>query len=322
MIDGFPVYRVPVPGPKVLASLSYSLFTLRLINKIRPNIIHAHELLSPSTTAVLAKKLFGVRAVAKVLRGGELGDLQKLNLRMFGKRRINMLIKALDAFIVISQEIERELIQYGVESEKRVFIPNGVDVDKFEPVNETRKKELRERHLLPKGELVVFSGRLSPEKRVDQLIKIWPKIYEKHPQANLIILGTGPQEEKLKDIAGAGIHFTGMVDEVVDYLQAADIFVLPSSTEGLSNALLEAMSCGMPVISTDIGGTVDLIEHQKNGWLIPPDDTKALEHALNFFLVNPHFRIGYGISAREKIIQHYSLRKVANLIRNLYDKVL
>jgi glycosyltransferase involved in cell wall biosynthesis len=89
----------------------------------------------------------------------------------------------------------------------------------------------------------------------------------------------------------------------------------------LSNALLEAMASGLPIIATKVGGAEDLIEHQKSGWLIPADDTMALNHALEHFLSNLDQIIGYGEKAREKVVQDYSLERVAHMLRALYDQV-
>jgi glycosyltransferase involved in cell wall biosynthesis len=321
MINTIPVYRVPIPGPKLIASVAFTLSALWRIWQIRPDILHAHELLSPTTTAVAAKRLFGIPVVAKVLRGGELGDLQKLSSRALGRIRLKQIKKVIDQIIVISQEIEQELLHEGFPSGKLGFIPNGVDINKFKPVSEDQKEGLRKNLGLPDGPIGVFIGRLSPEKRVDQIINAWPVLRRKHPQASLTILGTGPQESELRAMSGEGIIFAGVVDDVPLYLQAADFFVLPSSTEGLSNALLEAMASGLPIIATKVGGAEDLIEHQKSGWLIPADDTVALNHALEHFLSNLDQLMGYGEKAREKVVQDYSLERVANMLRALYDQV-
>src|SRR5690349_18277841 len=166
MIDDVPVYRLPVPGPKPFAALSFSLQAMPLIHRFKPHVIHAHELLSPVTTAIMARRFFNIPVVAKVLRGGELGDLSKLEKRAFAAQRIASIKNGVDSFIVISHEIDRELARIGVPSERRAFIPNGVDLERFAPLTKERKAALRESQNLPQGPLVVFSGRLDPEKRV------------------------------------------------------------------------------------------------------------------------------------------------------------
>lgn len=318
MIDGVPVYRLPVPGPKPLAAISFSLGAIPRLYTFKPHVIHAHELLSPATTAVMAKRLFGTPIVAKVLRGGELGDLAKLKKRAFAATRINSIRQWIDTFIVISTEIDKELTQIGVPPERKIFIPNGVDLERFSPIPPYEKETVKNSLNLPHGLVVVFSGRLDPEKRVDQLILAWEKIVPHHPDATLLILGTGTEEEKLKKIAGVNVRFEGNVKDVTPYLCASDIFALPSSTEGLSNALLEAMASGLACIATSVGGATDLIDAGKNGILIPPDDPQALFSALLSMLSDCDRRAQFGVNGRNFIEKNYSLSAVAEKLNALY----
>jgi len=124
-VDGVPVYRLPVPGPKPVASLAFSLAALPLLQRLRPDVIHAHELLSPTTTAVTAKRRFHIPVVAKVLRGGVLGDLAKLERKPFGRKRMQTFKQQVDRFIVISQEIDAELASGGWLRRSGFLFPTG-----------------------------------------------------------------------------------------------------------------------------------------------------------------------------------------------------
>jgi len=320
MINDVPVHRLPVPGRKPLAALSFSISALPVLWRFNPHVIHAHELLSPATTAVMAKRIFGTPVVAKVLRGGELGDLAKLQSRAFGANRIESLKRGIDSFIVISKEIDQELAEVGVPPEKRTFIPNGVDLERFAPLSADRKAALRQSLHLPDGLTVVFTGRLDPEKRVNHLVEIWPEVLKQHPGATLLVLGTGTEEQRLKQMAGENVRFEGNVKDVAPYLCASDVFVLPSATEGLSNSLLEAMASGLPAVVTSVGGATDLIQDGRNGILIQPDDRQGLSSALSALLSAPHLRARFGASGREVIQQNYSLTAVAERLRTLYQR--
>lgn len=276
IIDGTPVHRLPIPGPKAMASLSFTLTALSQLWRLRPDVIHAYELLSPTITAVTAKRLLKIPVVAKVLRGGKLGDVDKLRTRTGGTQRLASFRGNIDAFITISHEIDDELAELGIPQTQRSFIPNDVDTARFSPIAAPEKQSLRRKLELPTSPIAVFSGRLAPEKRVDQLIDLWPAIRTEHSDALLLILGTGDEADRLMTQAGDGVRFAGRVDDVALYLKAADLFLLPSATEGLSNALLEAMASGLPAIVTNVGGAPDLIEHQRSGWLIPPDQPNRL----------------------------------------------
>lgn len=318
IINNVPVYRLPVPGPKPLAALSYSISAMPMLAKLKPDVIHAHELLSPATTALMAKWLFRTPVVAKVLRGGELGDLAKLKNRAFGGSRIESIKKGIDSFVVISTEIDNELEAIGVPKEKRIFIPNGVDPDRFAPGD---KSDLRHSLNLPDDVIVVYSGRLDPEKRVIHLVEIWKEVIKKHPAATLLILGAGTEGEALKQLAGAKVRFEGNVRDVAPYLRAADIFVLPSSTEGLSNALLEAMASGLAPIVTSVGGATDLIRDGENGILIPPDNQQAILSSLLILLDNIELRMRFGVTGRKLVEKNYSLSASAEKLNALYRQL-
>ena len=325
MVDGAPVYRLVCPGPKPLAALFYIAGAFALLSRLRPDLIHAHEILSPASAALLAKRFFGWPVVVKVLRGGMRGDVYKLKRRVLWKQRFQTLCHGIDSFVVISQEIDQELTTLGVPAAKRAFIPNGVDTETFAPPNDLQKNQLRAQLLLPaEAPLVIYLGRLTFEKRVDHLIRIWPTIRDAFPQAQLLIIGTGPEEENLRALGSSvpGVKFTGQVNDALTYLQAADLFVLPSATEGLSNSLLEAMSTGLPVVATSVGGTPDVITHGENGYLIPPDDLPALTTGLLTLLSDPALGAHLGVQGRSRIQKNFSLDSIATRLSTLYQSLL
>ena len=322
-VGGAPVYRLPVPGPKPLASLTFTLSALPLIKRLNPDLIHAHELISPATTAIAARKLFGIPVVATVHGSGLSSDVLRLKRRFLGKTRLKILCREIAAFCVISAVIDRELATEGVPVQKRISIPNGVDTGRFAPLAPAQKKALRSRLALPaEARIVIFVGRLAPEKRVDLLTGIWRSVRQAVPRALLLILGSGPEEAGLKQRAGDGILFLGSQPDVTPYLQAADLFVLPSAAEGLSLALLEALACGLPVIATSVGGNPEVIRHLETGWLTPPDDPPALTEAIVTLLEDEKLQSKLREKARAHAVQNYSLVKMADRLLDLYRQVL
>lgn len=323
IIGGVPVHRMPIPGPKAIAAISFILTATWKIIRLRPNLIHAQELLSPGTTAVLARGLTGIPVVAKVLRGGQLGDMAKISRGGLGKWRVPFICNNIDGFAVISQEIDAELAGAGVPASKRFPLTNGVDTDRFAPLPAAAKQTLRQQLGLPiDGLLAVYTGRLEPEKRIDQIIQLWPQVRKEHPKARLLLLGSGKQEEHLRQLAGDGVDFIGQLDDVVSHLQAADLFLLPSATEGLSNSMLEALSCGLPVIATTVGGAEDVLTHNENGWLIPPDMPESLLEALLTVFKDDTLRMRLGQNARQRMLETYSLPVIVKKVRDMYDEVL
>jgi glycosyltransferase involved in cell wall biosynthesis len=321
-IDGVPVYRLPMLKTKVLNSLMFTSFALPVLKKLRPDVIHAHGLLSPTTTAVFAKQFLGTPVVSKPLRGGILGDLKRLTSSSLGRRRFKMIQSHVDTFITISSEIKDELVCQGVAPERCIFIPNGVKLEKFHPVHREQKRLLRKELRLPDGLLVIFIGRLEKEKRVDHLIQIWPQVQQRRPDTSLLILGRGSQAEKLKEMAGNGIVFGGSVDNVAPYLQTADLFVLPSVAEGLSNSLLEALAAGVPVLATPTGGTTDIVRHKTSGWLIQNFNAPSLLEDILAFLGDPQLMERCALEGRNYVVQNYSVVNTAQKLSDLYRHIM
>lgn len=322
VIDGVPVRRLPTPGPKPIASLLYSAASLRHLVRMKPDLVHAFSLFSPLTTAVAYKALSGTPVAVKVLRGGKLGDVFRLQHKFLGDGRLGAFRRSVDAFISISQEISAELAAAKIDDAKVTYIPNGVDTDHFQPVTADLKRKIRSTLDLPAGPVVIFTGRLVPEKGVDLLLKAWDAVSHVHPEATLVIVGEGDLRDQLQTQAGAGVRFIGGVGDVRSYLEAADLFILPSSDEGLSNSLLEAMAAGLGVVATEVGGAPDLIRHQQNGWLIPPGEIDAIRDALQGLIDDPGIVHRMGLAARQTVMESYALPVVAQQLRGLYDKLL
>jgi glycosyltransferase involved in cell wall biosynthesis len=321
MVAGVPVYRLPASGPKPIAAFTFTLAALRWLYKQRPDLIHAYSFLSPLTTAVIAKRLLHIPVIAKVLRGGLLGDVYRLERKPLGSYRLAQYREHVSAFPIISAEIDAELQRIGVPEAKRHFIPNGVDTARFAPATPDQRVQLKQQLEIGEGKTAVYTGRLVPEKRVEHLIAAWPAVRQDHPDAQLLILGNGPREDILQQQAGAGVRFLGRLDNIVPYLQAADLFVLPSATEGLSNSLLEAMACGLPVVATDVGGAPDVVTSGQSGWLVPAEDPSALQNTILTALADSSLHQHMGHQARQVIVERYSLDTVANKLVNLYKSI-
>jgi glycosyltransferase involved in cell wall biosynthesis len=323
VIDGIPVYRLPSPGPKRLAGAIFTIAAVTQLIRLHPDLVHAYEILTPASIATLSKRISKHAVLVKILRGGERGDVYKLKRRPFWKSYFQNLIRHVDAFLVISNEIDDELSSLGVPSEKRIFLPNGVNTERCIPLSTEEKLKLRAKLSLPLHEtIVIYVGRLVPEKRVDLLLKIWNDVRQKHSGACLLIVGEGSEAQRLRAMRVDGVQFTGQVNDAVSYLQSADLFVLPSSTEGLSNSMLEAMSCSLPVLASSVGGAPDVIEQNVSGFLIAPDDENTLRAGLKNLLEDEALRFRLGSNARVRILLDFSLDSVAQRLADLYGRLL
>jgi glycosyltransferase involved in cell wall biosynthesis len=321
IVAGVPVHRLPIPGPVPTAALVFTAAALPLLRRLNPDVVHAHEMFSPATTAVAARRFLGYPYAVTAHRSGPLGDVERMQNRPFGKRRLRAIKQTAAGFFVISREIDAELGTLGISADRRHYVPNGVDTARFVPCDPAERPALRQRLGLPDGPIVLFAGRLAAEKRVNHLVSVWPAVRAAQPNASLLILGTGEEEAQLKAQAGEGVIFGGGVHDVIPYLQAADLFVLPSIAEGFSVAMLEAMATGLTALLTDVGGARDAIAHGENGWLIPPDDPAALQTALIDLLGDAGLRTRLGQQARERVQHEFSLPVIAAQLRTHYEQI-
>ena len=322
LIEGIPVYRLPIPGPVPTAALVFTAAAVPLLRRLKPDVVHAHEMFSPATTAVAAHRWLGLPYAVTAHRSGPLGDVARMQNRPFGKRRLQAIRQTAAAFFVISREIDQELGTLGIEKSRRHYVPNGVDTTSFMPVATEQKAALRQELGLPlDGTITMFAGRLVAEKRINHLVSVWPQVRATYPNATLLVLGSGEEAANLKTAAGAGVIFGGGVHNVTPYLQAADVFVLPSVAEGFSVAMLEAMATEKAVLLTDVGGARDAIDHGANGWLVPPDDPQALQAALIHLLSDAALRQTLGQRARTRVEREFSLPVIAQRLRGLYEQL-
>jgi glycosyltransferase involved in cell wall biosynthesis len=222
-----------------------------------------------------------------------------------------------DAVVIFSHEQKAILAQCGVEPERIHVIPNGVDTHLFHPGPSTYKEELAAELL------VVYCGRLDPEKNVGTLLEVLCGLQS--PSCRAVVVGNGVEYERLRSrYAGETTAFTGLIkdqDSLVRILQAADVFVLPSEVEGLSIAMLEAMACGTATIATDVGCDGEALAGA--GIVIDPHDLRTqLSLALKILMDNPGLRHTLGRKARRRIVSRYSLQHNTDQILQLYERLL
>jgi len=327
-VEGVPVHRLFTLGSGTIASILFmiSSFIFLFKNRNKYQIIHAHLASSPAITATITGKLLRKKVLIKFGCGGKTGNIQTSRKTFLGRAKLEILMKYADVFVCPSVEVEREVVGYGFTKEKVLEIPNGVDTVLFHPVDDFEKEKLRKRLGFPAFPVLIYSGRLVSRKRLAVLLPAWREV-TKVRKSQLLILGDGSEKARLISLAkelkiGEFVKFTGQVDNVNEYLQAADGFVFPSSAEGLSNALLEAMSTGLPVVATRIGGTDEAIENKKNGILIEPDNLSRLADGLITLLNHPEIAQEIGPAARRTVEENYSIDIIAQKHLKMYQEMI
>lgn len=276
------------------------------------DILHIHESQEIACFGVKIARFLNKKIIIKELISGDLLEFKEQSLSL-----LKRLTKA-DCFIAISGAISRDMISLGISREKIKNIPNGVNLcaDKW------KHSCSRER-----SAICITKINQLPNKGIDILLKAWGILAQEYNRPlKLQIFGRGDSDLfdqmvadfKIKD----SVHFAGLAKDVKESLLEASLFVLPSRREGLSNALLEAMSLGMPCIATDISGNQDLIQHGKNGLLVPSENPRLLADAVVYMLDNPDKAMDMGASARRTIEERYSISTVADKYLELYRDLI
>jgi glycosyltransferase involved in cell wall biosynthesis len=268
-------------------------------------------------------QLLRKKVILKFGGAGPTGDIGTSRSSLTGKIKLGVLKKYISAYVVPTQEIGAEIRQQGFPPEKIHHLANGVDIEKYQPVPGAEKIRLRRELKLPGQFLVVSAGRLEKGKGADLLLACWPAVCRQFPLAHLLVLGAGtlrlPLESAARSLAcQQQVHFPGAVNEMPKYLQSADIFVLPSLAEGLSNVLLEAMACGLPVIAADLPGNKELIRDIAQGILVRAGDSAGLSDAIISLLTDKNKQEALGRQARERA-SVYNIKIIAGRYKDLYQ---
>jgi glycosyltransferase involved in cell wall biosynthesis len=260
---------------------------------------------------------------------GDLEDLERLGKPVL--RFTRSLLQRIDAVVIIlSTRMHAYLVSHNfifTDTRKEVgaacprpqllLIPNGVDTSRFYPLSENASH----------SQTVVCTARLCHQKGIDVLLKAWHIVHTELPEARLIIAGIGHLQAQLAYMVqaldlGESVEFVGLQSDVVAVLHRGTIATLPSRWEGMPNAILEAMACGLPCVATRVSGTEDIITHEVNGLLVEPEDSRALAQALLALLRDPARSSAYGKAARERIEHNYALEHITDMYVELYQRMV
>ena len=235
------------------------------------------------------------------------------------------LLSRADCIIAISAEVEARLKRTACPPERILRIPNPIDVERFKPIERDRRDTLRDALGLPRERTVVlYAGRLSRAKGVLMLVASWRELLGRHPDALLVMAGSGHGswddcEEELKGLVraqglAADVRLVGATDRVHEYMQASDVYVCPSEYEGFSLAIGEALACGLPAVVSAVGAAPEIIAEGVSGFLFPPKDPAAMLAALNACLAVPERWAEIGRQARESVAPFALVRVAARYV--------
>ena len=346
VLDGVDVTRVGTPGLKRWGKyLMIPASVVRLIRtRDRWDVVYVAGLRTLGVVGVAVAMVTGRRCLLRSASCGELsgeyifehlGDgpwssLMRVFVRGFLALRNLVLLRA-DGFLAMSSAIEEEYLACDVDPDKIARIPNGVDLSRFQPMGPAGREELRRSLDLPiEGMFVTYTGKLNRGKGLETLLRSWRRIAEDRKDAHLVLVGSGAGmylscEAELRRYVGEHgledrVTFTGYKQNVHEYLQASDIYVMPSESEALSNSLIEGLSCGLPTVASAVGGMLDVVTHERNGLLVPPGDDEALAAALRRLMNDPELRVRLAGAARERA-QAFDIQRVASRYERLFGSL-
>lgn len=317
------LYRPHLHQMTSLAAFALFLFT----QGWRFDVWHIHQYGPHAVLAVVLGKLLHRPVVLKLTNSKGQGIEQVIaDMPLAGLARA--WLQKIDAVVATTQETRAEAEVFGIPADRVYVVGNGVDTQIFHPRSDNERLDLRRQLRVDADGIVVFVGRLSKEKNPDGLLRAWQLALPKLSAGwNLVLVGDGPMRseleafvdwERLRDT----VLFTGLQTNVESWLGAADVYVLASHHEGLSNALLEAMASGLPVVSTRVSGVPETVEEAGAGLVVDVGQTDQLADALIRLANNSSLRCQMGRAGRTVILKTYSIDHVAKLHERLYCNVL
>ena len=324
-IDGIRVFRVSFFPLYPLHIWIHGIFVNSLLKSLEPklSLVHLHTPLTPPLKTSLPI-ITTVHTPLKIdSRYYEVFDFYSLAIKVQSMVIYppieSKLFQASKKITAVSSAVANELTEYGLNPKKIAVVGNGVDEKKFVPIQNDKKKE----------NYILYTGILRARKGLFDLIECVEHVIKEYPEIKFILTGRGPLRGKLeKEIKLRGLQkhitFLGYINRktLIKTYQNATVHVIPSHYEGLPTVLLEAMSCGLPVVATDIGSNNEVISTGVNGFLVPPKRPKIMARNILKLLDNPSLREQIGQVARKTIEEHYTWSQVTDNILKQYENII
>tara|TARA_B100000945_G_scaffold115642_1_gene91828 strand:+ start:178 stop:1335 length:1158 start_codon:yes stop_codon:yes gene_type:complete len=311
-----------IPSPRAEKKLKNSL------ERLKPDIVHASLTLSP-LDFILPEicKYIGVPLVGTFHPAFDskirnlIASTQQLTYQLYAP-----VLSKFDKVIVFSLEQREILEKLGVDREKQVIIPNGVDHNIWKPVSSFTKKHILIKDKLGDSRIFLYMGRIVTEKNIEALLRAWRQ--SKTNGCKLVIVGDGQMkpilENNFSDLEKNELIWWGEeldLETRVAIMQIAEVFFLPSLVEGLSLSLLEAMSTGKACIATDAGADGEVLENGAGIILSTNNVTTQLKTIIPILLNHPSFTRTLGGKARKRVLDRYTIDKNIDQIEKIYKEI-
>ncbi|GGT52849.1 glycosyltransferase [Streptomyces purpureus] len=281
-----------------------------LVRLVRPDVVHAHSAKAGLAARVAVRgripTVYQPHAWSFEAVGGTTAALAR-HWERWAARWTSRIV-------CVSDDERRTGERAGVRAAWSV-VHNGVDVARFETETDPPIAAFD-------GPTVVCVGRLCRQKGQDVLLRAWPQVLAELPEARLVLVGDGPDGERLRAAAPPSVVLAGAVDDTAPWYRAADLVVLPSRWEGMALAPLEAMASGRPVLVSEVDGARESLPpgHAPH-CLVPPEDPAALAAAMVRLLAQPELLHTLGREARQHVVSRFDVRRTGAAIAEVYRAV-
>ena len=304
------------PVASLLSRSGYILWTRkikRLVNKINPDILHAHW----ATSYGLLAALTGFHPFMLSTWGSDILISPKRHRLM--KKIVEFNLRKADAVTATSKMLSQATKKFIYDDKPVHIVPFGVDTKLFSPSEFTpRTNDL----------CIGVVKSLEEEYGIEYLIRAFKIVIVKGFDCKLLIVGSGSLKEKLISITkrlqlSKLVTFTGRInnDDVVNYLHKMDIFVMPSLSESFGVAAIEASSCSIPVIASNIGGLPEVVIDGKTGYLVPPRDAESIAEKIIKLIEEPSLRQRLGKGGRKFVVDNYEWESCASKMEGIYNDI-
>lgn len=295
------------------------------MRRLRPDLVHTHleyaNILGP-----IAARWAGRPLVASLHNVAVHQNRASVPKRLLE----GMILRALASRVIVVAQtaVSESRREFHLPEQLLVALPNGINLDRLRLRDDfDRARKRHDLGIRAPGALVCTVARLYTDKGHRFLFQAAERLTGAYEPPSFAIVGRGEEESALRAQAAASpaaerIHFLGERADVPEIMAASDLFVLPSLNEGLSMAMLEAMSLGLPVVATDVGGASDILANGETGWLIPSGDVGALVGAIDAALSDPEQARTYATRAQAQVRRDFSIETHVQRLETIYRQVL
>jgi glycosyltransferase involved in cell wall biosynthesis len=297
---------------------SYQLVD-KLFEEKNIDLVHFHSPLFTFSHGIIKNKKTPIIMTVHYLIDVKLSDAASAIYNAFIKKLTLYIAKNVDKLICVNDDYIPIFEKWGIDSNKLIHIPNGVDTEKFSPGKSEMKNKFKN------NKIILYFGRLHYQKNVDLLIRSFELIKKSVSNIKLIIIGTGTDFEKLKKMSSKDddIIMTGFVpdEELIDYMRAADVVVFPSRGENASFTIMEAMACKLPVISSDTGNARKILSDGR-GLVFDNYTEEDLAKSCIQILKDEDLAKDIGDKARRYVLENHSWHNISKKTEDLYKKLI